>query len=434
MIDPAPRSYPDSITLRARASRGRAAAPAVQDAAMIEDWLLGDSIRVTTLLDLFEEFAWRLVAAGLPLDRAGLHAGTLHPLAAGFTWAWNSVDGLCDELQIVTATLESDDFLNSPLAVIFRTGQPLRLDLTRPDDHGGTRFPIAGDLRAMGFTEYAAMPMGGGGYYNVVSLATRRPGGFSTAQYDTITHLLRLLSLHVERHTALRIAENVATTYLGADAGAQVLAGTIRRGTGRRMRAVIWISDMRGFTDLSDRLAPEDMLAVLNAYFSVMAQTVADHGGEVLKFIGDGVLAVFPLDRDCTECDAAKAALAAARAALAAQDALNAAPPPDIAAIAGWGPLRSGIGLHLGEVFYGNVGGADRLDFTVIGRAVNTASRIEGLTKTLGQPILMSADVATALGHGQQALGLHALRGVGAPVEIFAPAGAGPITPDGTRG
>ncbi len=421
MIDPAPRTYPISITLRARSARGRDAAPAVQDAASIAEWLLGDAIRIPDLLPLFEEFVWRLVAAGLPLDRAGLHVGTLHPLLVGFTWNWNIIDGLCDEIQVSEETLHLSGFRESPLAVVFETGGALRLDLTHPSSD---RYPIAADLRAQGFTAYAALPMGGSGYYNVASMATRQPGGFTADQYGTITHLLRLLTLHVERHTAQRIAENVATTYLGANAGAQVLHGTIRRGEGQRINAVIWISDLRGFTDLSDRLAPEDMLLVMNAYFSTMAGTVAEFGGEVLKFIGDGVLAVFPLDRDYGGQNAATTAVAAAEAALAAQQRLNQSPPPSLARIAGWQPLRSGIGLHAGDVFFGNIGAADRLDFTVLGRAVNMASRIEGLTKSLAHPILMTAEVAQHLSTPHHALGFHALRGLADPVEVFAPTAA----------
>jgi adenylate cyclase len=393
----------------------------VQDAAEIETWLLTDATRIDALLALFEEFVWRLVAAGLPLDRAGLHTGTLHPLLAGFTWSRNIVDGLCDEVQFINETLQEEGFLASPLAVVFRTGQTVRLDLTQPDDGAALNFPIAGDLRTQGFTEYAALPMGGSGYYNVTTMATRRQGGFSEAHFATVTRLLRLLSLHVERHIARRIAENIATTYLGADAGAQVLQGSIRRGVGRRINAVIWVSDLRGYTELSDQLAPEDMLAVLNAYFSIMAGTVANHGGEVLKFIGDGLLAVFPLDRDYGGRTAATVAVAAAQAALAAERQLGLAPSPELDSITGWRPLRSGIGLHVGEVFYGNIGAADRLDFTVIGRAVNTASRIEGLTKTLNHPLLMSAEVAQGLTVPPLSLGTHALRGVGTPIAVFTP-------------
>ncbi len=419
MMDPAPRKYSSNLTLWARSARGRAAAPAVQHVSDVEDWLLCDAIKITGMLPLFEEFVWRCVAAGLPLDRASLHLGTLHPLLAGFAWNWNIVDGLCDEVQVVDGALQKDMFLKSPLAVVLRSGQELRLDLTQPG--AVEQFAIATDLLALGITEYAALPLGGSGRHNVATIATRRAGGFTVEQFGTINRLVHLLSLHAERHIAARIAENVMTTYLGPDAGAQVLQGSIKRGEGRQIDAVIWISDLRGFTDLSDRLAPKDMLAVLNAYFSVMAGTVTDHGGEVLKFIGDGLLAVFPLDRDFGGRGAANVAVAAAKAALNAELALNLSPPSPLDDILGWRPLRSGIGLHVGGVFFGNIGSAARLDFTVIGQAVNTASRIEGLTKALNAPLLMSAEVAQGLSVPPVSLGTHALRGVGAPVAVFAP-------------
>jgi adenylate cyclase len=149
-----------------------------------------------------------------------------------------------------------------------------------------------------------------------------------------------------------------------------VLRGTI-------IAAVIWASDLRGVTDLSDRLAPADMLLVLKAYFEAMTGSILAHGGEVLKYMGDGLLAVFPHDGDYAAGNAAEVAVAAALAAEDAVARLNAAPPPELAAIEGWRPLRSGIGLHEGDAFFGNIGAPERLDFTVIGRAVNGASRVE---------------------------------------------------------
>lgn len=426
-IDPSPRRYPAAVRLKARSARGRACAPAVQDAAGIEAWLLEDAGRIDGLMALFEEFVWRLVAMGLPLDRASLHVGTLHPQLYGFAWNWNIADGLCDEVQVGEGAQRSDAFLRSPLAEVFRTGEPLRLDPADPA--AAERFAVVADLRELGITDYLALPLGGSGYHNVATVATRAEGGFSADACAQLRRLLRLLALHVERHIALRIAANVLDTYLGAEAGRQVLDGTIRRGEGRRIEAVIWMSDLRGFTDLADRLGAQDMLSVLDAYFAAMAGTVLDHGGEVLKFMGDGLLAVFPLDGAYPEGSAAEAAVAAARAAGAAVAGIDRAPPPELEGVEGWRPLRSGIGLHIGEVFFGNVGAPERLDFTVIGRAVNAASRVEGLTKPLGRPILMTAAVAGALADPPESLGFHTLRGVARPVELFAPRDpAGPAT------
>ncbi len=417
MIDPAPRTYVAGVTLLQRSARGRACAPAETTADGIEGWLMGEALRCADQLDLFEQFVWRLIAAGLPLDRASLHVGTLHPQLYGFAWNWNIADGLCDEVKVGAAVLNSSGYLRSPLALSLREGRAL--DLDPRDGTTAERYPIMADLRALDITQYLVLPIGGAGYHNVATVATRRAGGFTGDELGQVRRLLALFALHVERHIALRISANVLDTYLGAAAGRRVLEGSIRRGAGTRIDAVIWSSDLRGFTDRADRLAPEQMISVLDAYFEAMAGAVIAGGGEVLKFIGDGLLAVFPLDSDYGGRSAADAAIAAAEASEGAVAALNTRPPAELAAIEGWAPLRSGIGLHEGEVFFGNVGAPERLDFTVIGKAVNAASRIEGLCKPLGRSILVSGPVAAASSRPLESLGRHALRGVAEPMEIF---------------
>ncbi len=415
-IDPAPRTYPDAVWLMRRSASGRAAAPESQTVAEIETWLLGEAVKVPRLLDLFEMFVWRLVVAGLPLDRASLHTGTLHPQLIGFAWNWNSADGMVDEVRVGEENLSTDSFRRSPLAIAFETGRPVMIN---PHEPQSERFNLTADLRQLGITQYLALPMGGAGYHNVATIATRQPGGFTTVQRNALDRLLRVLALHIERHIAMQIARNVLDTYLGALAGSKVLEGSIRRGAGTRISAVVWSPDLRGFTDLSDRLAPADMLSVLNAYFEAMTGSVIDHGGEVLKYMGDGLLAVFPYDGSYAEGSAAEAAVAAALASETAVATLNANPPPALAAIEGWRPLRSGIGLHEGDVFFGNIGAPQRLDFTVIGGAVNGASRVESLSKQLGHAIVLTAPVAERLAKRPKSLGRHTLRGMAEPVEIF---------------
>jgi adenylate cyclase len=198
-----------------------------------------------------------------------------------------------------------------------------------------------------------------------------------------------------------------------------VLKGDIKRGSGEPIRAMIWLSDLRGFTDLSDRLAGGDMLVLLNAYFEIFAGAVLAHGGEVLKFIGDGVLAVFPLGEDARA--AGNAALAAAEQAQAGLRRLNSQPCAALAGVDGWRPLRAGIALHAGEVFFGNIGAPDRLDFTVIGPAVNEASRVEALQKSIGRAILITAAAARHINAPLEPLGAYPLRGVAAPMAILSP-------------
>lgn len=391
-------------------------APEPQSATLVETWLLEDAVRVGSLLELYEMFVWRTVVAGLPLDRASLHVGTLHPQLLGFAWNWNIADGIVDEVKVAESALATDSFKRSPLAVVFKTGRPV---IINPMEADADRFGLTADLRELGITQYLAIPLGGAGYHNVATVATRQPGGFTAPQRDALEKLLRILALHVERHIAMRIASNVLDTYLGTLAGSRVLEGSIRRGSGTRISAVVWASDLRGFTDLSDRLDPADMLAVLNAYFEALTRSILAQGGEVLKFIGDGLLAVFPHAAEYEESNAAEAAVAAAIAAEAAVAALNENPPPELAAIAGWQPLRSGIALHEGEVFFGNIGAPERLDFTVIGRAVNGAARVESMTKQFGHSVLLTGPVAERLAKRPESLGHHTLRGMAEPIEIF---------------
>ena len=421
-LDPAPRHYPSGVTLVRRSARGAASAPAQTSYAAIEDWLLHEAARERDMLVFLESFVWRLRAAGAPIDRMTLHIGTLHPQLIGFGWNWNSVDRFCDEVRVADAATETDSFKRNPLHHIYTTGESVRRDPRSAEAQD--EFPLMKEFADAGFTDYVAFPLSGGGHRNAITLATSHPDGFTEADARLLRPIMSLFALHVERHSVLRISDNALNAYLGFGAATKVLNGSIKRGAGESIHAVIWVSDLRGFTDLSDRLSGSDMLALLNAYFEVMAGAVLAHGGEVLKFIGDGLLAVFPLPAFGQAGDVARAALAAARAATAGLDALNSDPPGTLAATDGWRPLRAGIALHEGEVFFGNIGAPERLDFTVIGSAVNEASRVEGLQKTLGRGILVTDAVARHLDVALDFLGEHRLRGVAAPLSIYAPVGA----------
>lgn len=420
--DPAPRSYPSFVTLLRRSEIGRAAAPARTSLAETEAWLLGGAVEEDDLLTLFEALLWRLVAAGLPLDRASLHVGTLHPQLFGFAWNWNADDGLCDEVKVTEASLQTEAYRRNPLYRVIDLGETVHARAANPEDL--ERFPLMAELQKQGISEYVALPLrAGGAYHNAATAATKQAGGFGDAEMAALRRIYQLFALHVERHIALRISRNVLETYLGAAAGEKVLRGAIKRGDGTAIQAVIWASDLRGFTDLADRLAEPDMIALLNAYFERLVGAVMAHDGQVLKFIGDGLLAVFPYEAFATPAAAAEAALTAAEQALAATDALNAEPPEELARIDGWRPLKSGIALHEGEVFFGNVGAPERLDFTVIGPAVNAASRVEALSKSLGRAILVTEPVAELLTRPLEDLGAQELRGLSRPIGVFTPRG-----------
>lgn len=419
-LDPAPRHYPPAVTLVRRSARGAASAPASVSVTDIEDWLLREAGRETEVVELFESFIWRLIAAGLPLDRASVHIGTLHPQLIGFAWNWLINDGFCDEVKVAGAVNATDSYRRSALYRVYEYGETIRRQ-TR-DPAAQAEFPMMIELAEAGIAEYIAMPMtGGSGYRNAMTVATKRESGFSEDEMATLRRLLDLFALHIERHIALRIASNTLNAYLGETAAAKVLQGSIRRGVGEPMRAIIWVSDLRGFTDLSERLPDAAVIGLLNVYFERFAGAVLAHGGEVLKFMGDGLLAVFPIAAPGGEKAAAQAALSAAQLALAGLDALNTAAPGRLDLVKGWKPLRSGIALHEGEVFFGNIGAPERLDFTVIGSAVNEASRVEALQKTLGRSLLITEAAARHLDCALDDLGEHSLRGVEGRVRIYSP-------------
>jgi adenylate cyclase len=414
------RQFPRGVTIVRQSSRGATSAPDTNSFADIATWLLKSAAREAEMLLLFESFLWRLIAAGIPLDRASLHIGTLHPQLLGFAWNWRREDATCYEVKVLQSTSETDSFKLNPLARIFTTGEPLRRNPQNPEAQA--EFPMMAELAGAGLTDYIALPFSSGtGYRHAMTLATSNPGGFPHAAGPDVRNVLDLFALHVERHIAQRIAENAVNAYLGDVAGRKVLSGSIKRGNGEAIHAVIWVSDLRGFTTLSDHLSGADMIVLLNAYFETLAGAVLAHGGEVLKFMGDGLLAVFPIGMETGIQAAARAALAAAQLAMRNLDALNGGALPQLAGIDGWHPLRTGIALHEGEVFFGNIGAPERLDFTVIGPAVNEASRVEALQKKLGRSILITEAVAQHLDHALDHLGEHELRGVSLPVAVYSP-------------
>jgi adenylate cyclase len=255
-----------------------------------------------------------------------------------------------------------------------------------------------------------------GGRYNYLAYVGDRPGGFTEDQVAQLTAIAEPLAVAADWFSQRLIATNVLNAYLGTNTGPKVLAGQIRRGTGEAIAAVLWSSDLRGFTHFSDHLAGERVIEVLDQVFDLQAKAIERHGGEILKFIGDGLLAIFPVAERTAAVAAAEALAAAAeaQAALAALDGDGAA-------------LRMVVALHYGTVIYGNIGAAQRLDFTVIGPAVNLVSRIEAVAKALDLPVVVSDDFATAYGRRLRSLGLHQLRGLERPHELFAPEAEKPV-------
>ncbi len=421
-LDPAPRSYPDFVHLLGRANRGEAAAETTSTFADLEDWLLGDAINEDSMLSLSESLAWRMVAAGLPVVRATIHVGTLHPQLTGFGWSWNMADGLCDEIVVKAMSAQSEAYLRSPLRFAVEDGQSLFLNASDPETQA--IYPLIAELAEQGIKHYAVLPMPkriGAKRYDVVTIATAEEEGFSKLHQARLNRVLKYLALHVHRHTSRRIAENVLNVYLGHNAGKQVLDGSISRGDGNAIEAVVWCADMRGFTALTERYSGPQVNRILNGFFEQLVGAVTRNGGDVLKFLGDGIMAVFPFQCQKTAAQAARSAMDAADEALKNLQAYNANPCEDVRSLNGWKPIRCGIAMHIGEVFFGNVGGQDRLDFTVIGSAVNEAARLEALTKRVMRPIVMSQQVGDLLKIPLDDIGQHELPGFVQPVRVFAP-------------
>ena len=412
-IDPWPRKYAPGVQLLHRRTFELNQQESL-DIEEVERWLLGAASKTVSAHALVEAFACRLARAGLGVARMILNVGTVHPQAYGYAWHWNTLDGICDEIQISEDTLLSDQYRQNPICRVIEFGEEVRVQLQQKS--ADSQSPLMAELAEAGFSEYIAIPLSASGEkHNAVTLATLQDGGFTQPQLASLSRLLDIFALQVERHIVSRIAQNISYTYLGRMAGERVIKGTIKRGTGLSIRAIVWSSDMRDFSSLSEQQDNRVVVDVLNGYFSVLADAVIRNGGDVLKFVGDGMLAVFPLEEFSSPEGAALAAAKAAREAVEDLETLN----QEMWQQAQWRTLQTGIGLHLGEVFFGNIGAAKRLDFTVTGEAVNIANRIEGLCRPLKRDILLSTPVAALLGEGAESLGVQALKGVQKTEEVF---------------
>ena len=270
------------------------------------------------------------------------------------------------------------------------------------------------ELRAAGATDYVAFPLRfTDGTVHVATWATREPGGFTPQQFADLESVIAPLTRVAEIRALRRTATNLLNTYVGRQAGERILAGKIRRGFVEDIRAAIWLSDMRGFTSLSERLPPQQLVDVLNRYFDCQVPPIQEHGGEVLKFMGDGLLAIFPLPGDVdAACNVCRRALACAREA---RKRWSGRWKPR----QGFEAIRFGLALHVGQVLYGNIGGGNRLDFTCIGPAVNLAARLEKTAPRLGQTIVASAEFAAHVPDEFQRLGECAVAGFAAPQAVF---------------
>jgi len=395
--------------------RAVAERPAHDTIEAILEWLIGGARQSGSFARTIDELSWRLVAAGMPLLRVHWRGGTLHPQFLGATYIWWRTSGQTQEIMITHEVADLIPPAENPVMRV-QSGEILRRRLDGPEARFD--FSVLHDLKTRGATEYFAHPVGGafGPRAYMATYVTDRADGFLEREIADLTAVSERLSIVADMNSQRQIAENVLKAYLGPQTGRKVLAGQIRRGSGESIAAVLWSSDLRRFTQMSDRLPGERLIGILNDLFDLQAKAIARHGGEILKFIGDGLLAIFPVAHPDEAARAAANALVAAQEALAALGVLRAQ-----AAAAGEPPLEIVIALHYGNVIYGNVGAADRLDFTVIGPAVNLVSRIEAIAKLLDLPLVVSDNFAHAYGGSLTSLGRHQLRGLELPHELFTP-------------
>lgn len=377
-------------------------------------WLLREGRLKADLKDVTEGLARELTEGGFPVSRLFLAKPTLHPQIASIAFRWSRQDQKVEAFTRERDIWQSDQYLRSPMPVIIAGERVIRRRLTGPDLR--LDFPILEDLVADGATDYVIFGMrrSDGRHMAVISMTTHAPGGFSDDDMLSFQSLLPLLSLTVEAIEANSTAKSLLEIYLGHDAGQRVLDGLIQRGESVTIAAAIWQCDLRDFTQMSNDLPRDEVLAILNDYFDAVTRPVLARGGEILKFIGDAVLAIFPMRDDLDRDEKCHTALAAAEEALEALRDVN-----ELRASAGKPPLSIGIGLHAGSVSYGNIGAQTRLDFTVIGPAVNLAARITGLCRPLNQPLLTSKAFASPCGSKLKPLGHYALHGFDEPQEVY---------------
>jgi adenylate cyclase len=383
-------------------------------------WIAGAGLSGQRELDLLQGFCERAVAAGLPLGRAVIGVDTLHPVLEGRVFHWHRDAGAPTQADYGRLDPDSSEekWLQSPFHRLYEGGETT---FRRRLGNEELEFPILEELRQQGMTDYVAMVHRFGEDAAIGTMdctysswATDRPGGFVGADLAALEHLVPCFALAVKSASIARIAETLVETYLGHDAGHRVLRGDIERGVAEKISAVLWFSDLQGFTRITDTAPPQQIIPLLNDYADAIVSAIQAQGGEVLKLIGDGILAIFDA---AAAADACGCALDAAENARERVTMLNQRREAEELPV-----TRFYLGLHVGEVFYGNIGSVDRLDFTVVGPAVNETSRIAAMCRSLDQDVLLSSAFAGAAGAERRRLvsvGRYALRGVQRPQELF---------------
>jgi len=376
------------------------------------DWLFTSGRMIADHNRFTQELATMLVASGAPIDGLRILVRTLNPQVLAYSDFWSSTDNTTRTATARHGVLGTDRYLGSPLQVILEQRRTLHQPLGELPEEPHAAYA---ELIADGHADYLGIPIElSDGAFSAIIFTTKKPNGFDAADVERL-HRLRdylapVLELHSIRHTAI----SVMNTYVGQRTGRKILSGMIQRGDADLINAALWFSDLRNFTHLTETLPANQLLDMLNDYFEFVSAAVSARGGEILRFIGDAMLIVFPIDADMSHRAACNAAIDAALDACNTLATLNHRRQRH-----GQPPIEFGVGLNVGEVIYGNVGAPDRLDFTVMGPAVNRTARLESLTKSLGTNILFSEEFAKLIDAPVQDLGAHEMKGIDGLQKVF---------------
>jgi len=376
-------------------------------------WLIDAARAQTPLETVFPDLCHELVRRGLPIWRCQLGLEVLHPEQSGWMLVW--IDKTLSQRDAKRAdVLNAPMYLNSPTRIVDDTGQTFRRFMGDQEQD----MPLLEELRLQGATDYVMIPLPFIDKQRtaVISFATQRADGFSEDDLAALHLAAALFSPYAERRVLRRMTVDLLDTYIGHRSGQRITDGQIELGQIDYIEAAIWLTDLRGFTRYSEEAPIAEVIGSLNAWLGPMVKVIESHGGEVLKFIGDSVLASFAAREHGGRLGACRKALAAAGAFCREIDELN-----ETRLATRQRRLDFGLGLHVGEVAYGNIGASTRLDFTVIGPAVNRAARLQDLTKTLGERVLISADFATDADLPLRDIGQHTLRDLAGEQQLFAP-------------
>ncbi len=382
------------------------------DLQQVIDWIFTDGMQLRDNNDFVQMLAERLVAIGAPIDRLMVSLRILNPQLVATSETWQRATGTTLHIETVHEIRVSDRFIGSPMQELVETQRPLRRSLVDLPDDAHRAYT---ELAELGHTDYFGLPIIIGGEHGATMIVSTCAGdGFGEDDIRQFEKLGAYLAPVLEMHALRQLARSLMNTYVGKRTGAKVLAGMIKRGDAEVIDAALWFSDLRDFTHLTETLKPDQVLKMLNDYFEFIAAAVTARGGEILRFVGDAMLIVFPIDARQDASAACRAALDAALDARGTLGALN-----HLRRRHGEPPIEFGVGLNLGEVIYGNVGAPDRLDFTVMGPAVNRTARLESLTKPLDRSILFSREFADCIEQPVVALGEHEMKGVAGPQAVF---------------